>query len=611
MRLLSKSDFKLAINCPTKLYYKKKHYPNKNDQDEYLLHLARGGYMVGKLATLLYPDGIEVETGADYEKAEQLTKELLERENVTIFEAAIRSNGKIIRVDILEKKNNMINLIEVKSKSYETTSDEKKKKNIEKGLEDYILDVAYQYYVTKETYPSWEIKPFLFLPDKSKNTSIDGLISLFSLKENFDEVTGFRKYEVTFEGNIEDIKNDNLLTLVDIEDKVKELQPLVEKQTSIFLNSLNEELEKIETQVSKECFKCEFTLTDELHQNSGYSECWENFPKVEHHISDLYYIGALGGYKNPLANKLIQKGEVSFENFPLDELKDGSRKDRIKTQIEYTLSNKEWINETLEHELNTWEYPLHFIDFETTMTALPFNKGMRPYEVLNFQWSCHSIEKPGSNIVHSEWISLEPSFPSFKFAESLMQTIGDSGTPLIWSSYENTMLKTIYDQYHKYNYNNPELLEWLELMIKFDKDDNGKFVDMNKIALENYFHPLMKGKTSIKWTLPAVLNSNESDLIENLLEHFEPGISLLKKDENNKIINPYKLLPPLDIYDNAEIISDGTGAMSAYEDIIFGLRKGNAEELEKYRNALLRYCKLDTLAMVIIWMHWENKVNKI
>ncbi len=46
----------------------------------------------------------------------------------------------------------------------------------------------------------------------------------------------------------------------------------------------------------------------------------------------------------------------------------------------------------------------------------------------------------------------EPSFPSFKFAESLMTAIGTKGTPLMWSHYENTMLKTIYDQYYKYGY---------------------------------------------------------------------------------------------------------------------------------------------------------------
>ena len=41
--------------------------------------------------------------------------------------------------------------------------------------------------------------------------------------------------------------------------------------------------------------------------------------------------------------------------------------------------------------------------------------------------------------------------------------------------------------------------------------------------------------------------------------------------------------------------------MTAYQDILFGLRENNEELLKSYENALLNYCKLDTLAMVIIW----------
>lgn len=347
-------------------------------------------------------------------------------------------------------------------------------------------------------------------------------------------------------------------------------------------------------------------MTDENHINSGFSECWSEYPEVQNHIKDLFYIGAIGGWRTPLANRLIQEKNISLENFPVGELKEGARARRQKIQIAYTLKDQEWIDKQLQTEIESWEYPLHFIDFETTLSAIPFHKGMRPYEVINFQWSCHTIENPNDQPIHHEWINLEPSFPSFKFAESLMAIIKNKGTTLIWSQYENTMLKTIYDQLYKYDYKNDELKEWLEFMIKFDKNDVGNFVDMNKLTLDYYFYPYMKGKTSIKWTLPAVLKSSNTKSIEQLLNNFEPSLSLLQKDENNEIIDPYKLLPPIEIYDFAESINEGTGAMRAYEDILFGVNKGNTEIINEYRTALLRYCKLDTLAMVIIWQHWKN-----
>src|SRR6266480_3076111 len=41
---LSKSDFKVARTCATKLYYKKLGYPSIRDDDQYLQFLADGGY---------------------------------------------------------------------------------------------------------------------------------------------------------------------------------------------------------------------------------------------------------------------------------------------------------------------------------------------------------------------------------------------------------------------------------------------------------------------------------------------------------------------------------------------------------------------------------------
>lgn len=51
----------MASSCAQKLVYKKKGYDSSNDTDEYMMMLAQGGYIVGKMATMLFPEGIEVE----------------------------------------------------------------------------------------------------------------------------------------------------------------------------------------------------------------------------------------------------------------------------------------------------------------------------------------------------------------------------------------------------------------------------------------------------------------------------------------------------------------------------------------------------------------------
>ncbi|MDH5382686.1 MAG: hypothetical protein OEW75_17660, partial [Cyclobacteriaceae bacterium] len=134
---------------------------------------------------------------------------------------------------------------------------------------------------------------------------------------------------------------------------------------------------------------------------------------------------------------------------------------------------------------------------------------------------------------------------------------------------------------------------------------SGTLIDMNKMALDYYFHPVMKGRTSIKVTLPAVLTANKSKRTIDWLQNFEKDLSLYALDGMGNIENPYKHLPQLEIAAEAEAVNEGTGAMRAYEDMLFGRNKHNVEVKKAYEQALLRYCKLDTLAMVIIWEHWR------
>ena len=113
MAHLSKSDFKVAHTCPANLWYKKHGFPTSTDQNEYMKMLADGGFMFGKLAMLLFPEGIEI-TGS-YNEAITQTEELLStHQNITLFEPAIQINNQLIRVDVLQKTVNQINVIEVK-----------------------------------------------------------------------------------------------------------------------------------------------------------------------------------------------------------------------------------------------------------------------------------------------------------------------------------------------------------------------------------------------------------------------------------------------------------------------------------------------------------------
>src|SRR3989338_4010113 len=94
---LTKSRFKLALECPTKLYYtRKKEYANQNNANEFLKALAEGGFQVGELAKMYYPGGVDLSNIRKEEESVQLTEEALKKDTCIIYEAAFRYKNLFI-----------------------------------------------------------------------------------------------------------------------------------------------------------------------------------------------------------------------------------------------------------------------------------------------------------------------------------------------------------------------------------------------------------------------------------------------------------------------------------------------------------------------------------
>ena len=616
--LLSKSDFKIASSCAKKLVYKKAAYDTLNDGNEYMEMLAQGGHIVGKYAQLIYPGGVEIKADSIEQVIAETSKLLKQNENITLFEATFFASGKIVRTDILEKKGKVINLIEVKSKSHESDDNSDKAKK----LKEHIEDLTYQTLVLKEALTGYKIHSFLFLPDKSTRTTIDGLAGWFRVNEMIEEkfeieelpaeqVIKFKKplVEFVYEHDpdrakyIAQLQKDNLLTLVPLDKEVEAMMPDIKNRADQFIKILTDGIKPEQFSISKGCKGCEFNLGKEKVRN-GYRECWKELADVDPTIFDLFRGGSVGS--NKYLNELISERKVSF--WDLDPARFKNKKGELSVwgqrqliQYENTKFKTEWFGDGLKSALKELKYPLHFIDFETYLGAIPHHVGMRPYELVCFQWSCHTIEKPGADPVHSEWLNTDYDFPNFKFAESLMKQLGNTGTPLIWSPYENTVLKGILNQMEVFGYTNPVLEQWL-LNITLDKDQGreGRFVDMNDLTLQYYFHPDMKGKTSIKKVLPAIWNNNPYLHKNPWFKKYAPlsGAGL----------NPYdKLSPVIGKLEEEEVVKDGTGAMKAYHELMFGTESKNAERKAQLVKLLLQYCELDTMAMVIIWKYWVDR----
>jgi hypothetical protein len=149
-----------------------------------------------------------------------------------------------------------------------------------------------------------------------------------------------------------------------------------------------------------------------------------------------------------------------------------------------------------------------------------------------------------------------------------------------------------------------------------------KMVDLKDVVFKYYYNPFTKGSNSIKAVLPAVLKSSDFLQAKYSQNIGQVGVSsanfssehIWLKKENGQVVNPYKMLPPLfegwtesELEENVsemEGIADGGMALTAYAKLQY--QDMTDKERDEITSGLLKYCELDTLAMVMIYEHFKE-----
>ena len=352
MKYLTKTKFKLAMECPTKLYYHehKEKYANRKIDDPFLNELAKGGFLVGELAKCYYERACEVDA-LDHEKALKETAEQLKHENVVIFEAAIRYGNLFVRIDILEKKANEFNLIEVKSKSANPETFETDIWNLSKlkkgeyylksDWRPYIYDVAFQAYVLKKAYPNFTINNFLLCADKTQAASVEGLNQKFRLREEGGQTTVEVKADVT----PETLGNKILCQLplndaVEIIHQEKEMSERFggrgfEEAILEYGQSLKDDRIILSSIASSKCKNCEFR-TDEESKLSGFNECWLRVGGLDEEILKRPLVIDVANFRkadDSITNKKFLMEDLDESLFKIDLAKGGAGMSQGQRQL--------------------------------------------------------------------------------------------------------------------------------------------------------------------------------------------------------------------------------------------------------------------------------------
>ena len=275
--------------------------------------------------------------------------------------------------------------------------------------------------------------------------------------------------------------------------------------------------------------------------------CWENIPK-----NSIYSIA--GGLTEAKLNMLLDEGVLEIKDIPegivtsTAGLRHYHAEKHNKIHIEL---------ENIKEEIEQLEYPLYFLDYETFAPGIPLFDGYRPWQRMVFQYSLHIQEKPGGEIRHHAYLAKDWEDPSSGLAADLKKRIGSKGSVVVWCAWFekgcNTEMGQRYPEY-----------------TSFFGDLNERAFDLMQIFKKGYYvHKDFHGSASLKKVLPVLI----------------PGLSY--QDLN---------------------IQEGMTASNSWRDMID--EKTDKDIKEKIYNDLLKYCALDTLAMVDILAKVRDIIKK-
>ena len=275
--------------------------------------------------------------------------------------------------------------------------------------------------------------------------------------------------------------------------------------------------------------------------------CIRDLPKPN--VFDIANMG------NDKKFKKYYESKITFKDLEND--KDITT-DRFVQQIDFELHNKEPAidKEEIKEILDNLKYPLYFMDYESLQYAIPQLEKTKAYQQIPFQYSLHIIKEEGAPIEHKEFLAdIDDENMIRTFAESMINNMPEDGSVIVYNkgfeSHVNTEIGEMYD----------DLKEKMERI-------NSNIVDfMAPFQKRQYYTKEMEGSYSIKKVLPALFPND----------------------------------PELN-YDNLPLVHNGVEAPIEF----MGLKDKSPKKQEESRQGLLKYCELDTYAMVKIWEKFKE-----
>ncbi len=457
------------------------------------------GNRFGKVIRDNYGKGLDLSNIKDTKIAlRETNKAILSMDTNIIYEAAFLYLDTLIRIDVLIREKDCWQLLEAKSST--------------KLKDEHIPDIAIQSFIVKSCGINLtKIKLIHINPD-----------FIYKGDENYK----------------------NLIKEIDVTEAVCLREEGVLNHINNFRKFGQKNFSCPKVEIGDHCKK--------PHDCDYQDRCKFLKPK-----SDKVSYEILPNKPKKLVKYCIENKIKTLEDVPTGKLSDKHR--IIQTAHK---NNKEWINGELKAELNKYNWPFYFIDFETINQGVPIINDTKPYDQLPFQWSVHKWDAPDDELKLSDsksFLDFDSQDIELKFIESLLSETGDKGTVFAHNAAtEINVLKRL-----KKKEICKHLTSKIDALIS-------RIEDTLSMVKKNFYHPIMSGSYKIK-----------------------------------KII---KCIPTSFSYEEEGSVKDGTEAQLSW----FICTDPNTKKKEKPKQIELleEYCAKDTLALYYLIKYLIEKTIK-
>lgn len=483
--ILTKTKYLQFLQCPKNLWMNE-HQPNlKKPLSSFDELKLKEGTEVGKIATQHsnFKDGIYINTLNMEEALAQTQTALTNGSILTIYEAAFKViiNGVtcFIRVDVLKKNPDATwDLIEVKSST--------------KIKDEYLSDIAFQKVVLEKSQVKIN-KAFLMYVNKSycfKNTLVP---EDYFLVEEVSELL---------------IPHLNLvLENIALSQKIVQLK------------------ENPDYPVGTHCYSPHLCPFNDFC-NTAVKDSITNLRNLHYKKRELLKeanISSMSQIKNEDLSKFTETQQIQILC--------------ARNPAVYHLER-----EKIKEYLNTLTYPLHFLDFEALLSAIPYFDGMQPQQFVVYQASIHKQVSPNKKPSHACYLHDQSTDPQENILKFLKDNISETGSIIVYhKQFEETQLLSLKRKFPEYG----ELIDsWVSRLWDLEKIfSNFWYYDNNQ-----------EGSTSIKKVSPVLVpklsyktlyvkDGNES--VANFLKLIKEPLAAEEKNFLKSKLNEYNTLDTL------------------------------------------------------------------